>query len=84
MKVGVPKEVRRGERRVAATPETVARLIKLGFEVVVEKDAGAGAAFRDEDYAAQGASIAPARRLPRCTAWRRAARRATLSGTVVS
>jgi H+-translocating NAD(P) transhydrogenase subunit alpha len=58
MKVGVPKEVRRGERRVAATPETVARLLKLGFEVVVEKDAGAGAAFRDADYVAQGASIA--------------------------
>ena len=34
MKVGVPKEVRRGERRVAATPETVGRLIKLGFEKV--------------------------------------------------
>ncbi len=59
MRVGVPKEVRRGERRVAATPETVARLIKLGFEVAVEKDAGAGAAFRDEDYVAQGATIAP-------------------------
>jgi NAD(P) transhydrogenase subunit alpha len=59
MKVGVPKEVRRGERRVAATPETVARLIKLGFEVLVETNAGAGASFRDADYVAQGASIAP-------------------------
>src|SRR4051812_29970139 len=58
MKVGVPKEVRRGERRVAATPETVGRLIKLGFEVLVEKDAGAGASFRDGDYVAQGAAIA--------------------------
>lgn len=58
MKVGVPKEVRRGERRVAATPETVARLVKLGFEVVVEKDAGAGAAFKDSEYEAQGATIA--------------------------
>ncbi len=57
MKVGVPKEVRRGERRVAATPETVGRLVKLGFEVLVEKDAGAGAAFRDADYVAQGATI---------------------------
>jgi H+-translocating NAD(P) transhydrogenase subunit alpha len=62
MKVGVPKEVRRGERRVAATPETVARLAKLGFEVVVEKDAGAGASFRDEDYVAQGATIAASAR----------------------
>jgi H+-translocating NAD(P) transhydrogenase subunit alpha len=58
MKVGIPKEVRRGERRVAATPETVARLRKLGFEVLVERDAGAGAAFRDADYVAQGATIA--------------------------
>jgi len=58
MKVGVPKEVRRGERRVAATPETVARLVKLGFELVVEKDAGAAASFRDSDYVAQGATIA--------------------------
>jgi NAD(P) transhydrogenase subunit alpha len=58
MKVGVPKEVRRGERRVAVTPETVARLLKLGFEVTVEKDAGAGASFRDADYVAQGARIA--------------------------
>jgi NAD(P) transhydrogenase subunit alpha len=60
MKVGVPKEVRRGERRVAATPETVGRLVKLGFEVIVEKDAGAGASFRDADYVAQGALIAAA------------------------
>jgi NAD(P) transhydrogenase subunit alpha len=60
MKVGVPKEVRRGERRVAATPETVGRLVKLGFEVLVEKDAGAGAAFRDAEYVAQGALIAAA------------------------
>jgi NAD(P) transhydrogenase subunit alpha len=58
MKVGVPKEVRRGERRVAATPETVSRLVKLGFEVLVEKDAGAGASFRDAEYVAQGATIA--------------------------
>ena len=57
MKVGVPKEVRRGERRVAATPETVARLVKLGFEVLVEKDAGAGASFKDSEYEAQGARI---------------------------
>src|SRR3954471_10316386 len=58
MKVGVPKEVRRGERRVAATPETVGRLVKLGFEVLVEKDAGAAASFRDSDYVAQGAVVA--------------------------
>ena len=43
MKVGIPKEVRPGERRVAGTPETVGRLIKLGFEVLVQASAGAGA-----------------------------------------
>src|ERR1041384_2905635 len=58
MKIGIPKEIRPGERRVAATPDTVSRLIKLGFEVQVESRAGAGASFSDADYAAQGASIA--------------------------
>jgi NAD(P) transhydrogenase subunit alpha len=62
MKVGVPKEVRRGERRVAATPETVSRLVKLGFEVVVETGAGVAASFRDTEYEAQGAQIAPTAR----------------------
>lgn len=57
MKIGIPKEVRPGERRVAATPDTVSRLIKLGFEVQVESKAGAGASFSDADYAAQGASL---------------------------
>jgi NAD(P) transhydrogenase subunit alpha len=58
MKIGVPKEVRPGERRVAATPETVSRLIKLGFEVSIETGAGAGAAFPDALYEKAGATIA--------------------------
>ena len=57
MKLAVPKECRPGERRVAATPENVARLIKMGFEVLVEHDAGAGASFPDDDYVAAGATI---------------------------
>jgi H+-translocating NAD(P) transhydrogenase subunit alpha len=57
MKLAVPKEIRPGERRAAATPDTVARLIKLGFEVLIESGAGAGASFPDEDYAAAGARI---------------------------
>jgi NAD(P) transhydrogenase subunit alpha len=57
MKIGVPKEIRPGERRVAATPETVSRLIKLGFEVSIEKGAGAGAAFPDALYEKAGAAI---------------------------
>jgi len=57
MKIGIPKERRPGERRVAATPDTVSRLLKLGFEVQVESQAGAGASFGDADYTAIGASI---------------------------
>ncbi|HYQ01629.1 MAG TPA: Re/Si-specific NAD(P)(+) transhydrogenase subunit alpha [Polyangiaceae bacterium] len=57
MKIGIPKEIRPGERRVAATPDTVSRLLKLGFEVQVESHAGAGASFSDADYTALGASI---------------------------
>jgi len=58
MKIGIPKEIRPGERRVAATPDTVGRLLKLGFEVQVESQAGAGASFGDAEYVAIGASIA--------------------------
>jgi NAD(P) transhydrogenase subunit alpha len=57
MKIGVPKETRAGERRVAATPETVGRLKKLGFDVLIEHDAGAGASFYDDDYRNAGASV---------------------------
>jgi NAD(P) transhydrogenase subunit alpha len=59
MKIGIPKEIRPGERRVAATPDTVARLLKLGFEVSIESGAGAGASFNDAEYVALGASIVP-------------------------
>ena len=57
MKIGIPKEIRPGERRVAATPDTVSRLLKLGFDVSVETQAGAGASFRDAEYSALGASV---------------------------
>src|SRR5688572_27634639 len=57
MKVGIPKEVRPGERRVAATPETASRLSKLGFEVLVQAGAGAAASFDDPAYRAVGATI---------------------------
>jgi NAD(P) transhydrogenase subunit alpha len=57
MKIGIPKEIRPGERRVAATPETVSRLMKLGFDVAVETQAGAGASFDDAEYSALGASV---------------------------
>ena len=57
MKLGVPRECRPGERRVAATPENVSRLIKLGFDILVETQAGALASFGDDDYAAAGARV---------------------------
>ncbi|TNE85705.1 MAG: Re/Si-specific NAD(P)(+) transhydrogenase subunit alpha [Deltaproteobacteria bacterium] len=58
MKVGIPMETLPGERRVAATPESVARLIdKLGFQVFVEKGAGLGASFTDAAYEKAGAII---------------------------
>jgi NAD(P) transhydrogenase subunit alpha len=57
VKLAVPRECRPGERRVAVTPENVARLIKMGFTVAVEHDAGAAAAFGDDDYVAAGAQI---------------------------
>ncbi len=59
MKIGIPKEVRPGERRVAITPETVGRLLKLGFEVAIESGAGAGASFEDAAYAAAGVTVEP-------------------------
>ena len=58
-KLFIPRERRAGETRVAATPETVKRLRKEGFEVAVEPDAGAGAFFLDAQYAEAGASLEP-------------------------
>ena len=57
MKVGIPKETRAGERRVAATPKSVKRLRKLGFHVVVQQDAGDAADFSDATYIEAGAEI---------------------------
>ena len=57
MKVAIHRERRAGERRVAATPETVKSLRQLGFDVGVEADAGAGASFGDDDYRQAGAQI---------------------------
>jgi NAD(P) transhydrogenase subunit alpha len=59
MKLAVPKERRPGERRVAATPDTVKKLVALGLEVAVETGAGAGADIPDAHFAEAGASIAP-------------------------
>jgi NAD(P) transhydrogenase subunit alpha len=55
--IAIPKEILAGERRVAATPESVGKLIELGFSVIVEAGAGALASFEDADYQAAGATI---------------------------
>ncbi len=57
MKIGIPREVRSGEARVAAAPETVERLLALGFEVAVECGAGVAASFLDPRYEAAGAEL---------------------------
>src|ERR687888_1052576 len=55
MRVGVPRETEPSERRVALVPEVIRRL--EGFEVAVERGAGAEAGFSDEQYAAAGAEL---------------------------
>lgn len=57
MRIGVPKESKAGERRVAATPKTVEQILKLGYSVFIEHDAGLGASFDDAAFAAAGAEI---------------------------
>jgi len=58
MRIGVPRELYAGEKRVATTPDVAAQLIKLGFEVAVESNAGAAANYSDAAYKAAGCSIA--------------------------
>jgi len=57
MKVGVPREIYPGERRVALVPGVIPGLVKAGFEIVVEAGAGAEAGFLDGEYSARGATI---------------------------
>jgi NAD(P) transhydrogenase subunit alpha len=56
-RIGVPREVFPGEKRVATVPEVVEKLIKLGFTVAVESGAGDAANFSDEAYRAVGAEV---------------------------
>ncbi|MGW0122382.1 Re/Si-specific NAD(P)(+) transhydrogenase subunit alpha [Streptomyces sp. NPDC003327] len=60
MIVGVLKEARAGEHRVAATPATVEQIRKLGYEVVVDSGAGVAAGFTDGAYEAAGAALGDA------------------------
>jgi len=67
MKVGVPREQFEGERRVGATPDTVKRLVKMGFEVLIETGAGAAAQLPDGAFLEAGAEVVP----ERADVWRR-------------
>ena len=58
MIAGIPSEIADDESRVGATPKTVKRLIKQGFEVLIEKGAGRAANFSDKAYTEAGATIA--------------------------
>ena len=57
MIIGILKETREGEHRVAATPESVKKLIGLGADVILEKDAGAKSSYPNEQYEAAGVKI---------------------------
>jgi len=59
VRVGIPKESLPLERRVAATPETVAKIVKTGLQVAVESGAGKGSFIEDREFEAAGATIAP-------------------------
>ena len=60
MLIGVPRELLDNENRVAATPKTVQQILKLGFDVIVEYDAGFKASFEDQAFLDAGAKIGTA------------------------
>mgnify|MGYP000052724429 CR=1 FL=1 len=57
LKLFIPKEILPNETRVAATPETVKRMVKMGFSVSVEHDAGKGSSIDDQEFVDAGAEI---------------------------
>lgn len=57
MNIGVPKEIKTGEHRVALTPAGASRLVSAGHKVVVQASAGEGSGFNDRQYVAAGASV---------------------------
>jgi alanine dehydrogenase len=59
MRIGIPREVKNQEYRVAMTPSGAHELVRAGHEVYVEQDAGVGSAITDADYLAAGAKILP-------------------------
>src|SRR5262249_19994506 len=59
MRLVIPREITPGETRVSLVPETVAKLVRIGFQVVVEDEAGTASSNTNDAYAQAGATIAP-------------------------
>jgi len=59
LRIGVPREVKTDENRVAVTPDGVREVVAAGIDIVIETGAGAGSSITDDEYRAAGASIAP-------------------------
>ncbi|MCF7981280.1 MAG: Re/Si-specific NAD(P)(+) transhydrogenase subunit alpha [Pseudomonadales bacterium] len=57
MRIGIPKEIHEGEKKVATTPEVAEQLIKLGFDVAVESNAGQAANFSDDAFRESGVTV---------------------------
>lgn len=57
MKIGIPKEISKGEDRVAMTPQSALKLQKLGYDCLIESGAGTGAKFTDRDYRNAGVKV---------------------------
>ena len=55
--IGIPREIMKGERRVSAVPDTVKKMVAEGAKVLVEKGAGEGSYFHDDQYSAAGAQL---------------------------
>jgi alanine dehydrogenase len=66
MRIGVPKEIKTNENRIALVPAGAEALVAAGHQVVIETGGGAGSGFTDEDYTSVGATIAP----DAATVWR--------------
>ena len=57
MVIGIPKEILEGENRVAIVPDVASKLIKSGFQINIEKDAGLKAGFTNDKYESAGVKI---------------------------
>ncbi len=62
MKIGIPKEIKAQEHRVGMTPHNLPELVDAGHEIIVERDAGLGSGFSDEEYVAEGARVVQSHR----------------------